>query len=437
MIKLKNTYNKYASKFEEKECKLTTTWEEFQELRNKVDRPSAIKVKYIASCGHYNTICIISFIRQDNGRKCKGCILLDELLQQYNKWYKFFKENNCTVTTSFKEFQELYEKSNNLSSKINIKYIASCGHSNNIVLSSFQQGNGIKCRKCIRTQIKDTSKNSDGSSKNVKLEDDGIEFLINELKYDFDIKLTVEGCLADFAIKPVNIIEDHYLQVQLKTTQKPKKDIYSFALHNNKYTDHLLICLCLTDLKIWLFNGNDIDITGISVSKNSKYIQNEIKGDLIQKIRNFWNILPKVNWNKINTPIADNSKKEQEFRKFREQMCNKIIFNYPMRHCLVWDFKINNKKIQEKVGYLDKYNGVIFNLRKTNNGIQKQPYDQGDNDFYWLNYPDKEHFLIIPEKFVIDKKSIYVRLDKQNQWYSQYIYKYSNIDQEQILNIFL
>ena len=61
---------------------------------------------------------------------------------------------------------------------------------------------------------------------------------------------------------------------------------------------------------------------------------------------------------------------------------------------LVWDFKIGEKKTQEKVGCLRKDgNSYIFCLFKNNGKINKKStftqYKSGDNDVYWLNCEGK------------------------------------------------
>jgi hypothetical protein len=67
-----------------------------------------------------------------------------------------------------------------------------------------------------------------------------------------------------------------------------------------------------------------------------------------------------------------------------------------------------------------------------------QPYDNCDNDFYWLHFPNKKHFYLIPEFILIDKdenkikKNLYVnvfpdgtpKINKLNY----YLFEYENID---------
>jgi len=280
----------------------------------------------------------------------------------------------------------------------------------------------------------------DGSSSNTKMEDDGIEYLSTLLKAKFNVKLTDEGCLSDFVVKPNDITEDRWLQIQLKTTQKPSDcnyGGYKFTFNNTVYNDHLIICLCTNHKKIWIFDGN-LQQTDINIGRyQSKYDSNRIDiENLCEKVNEFYNKSYQFGFDKINIPISDNCKKEQEFKKHRELLCNFITFDYPVRRQLVYDFMINNKKIQEKTGFIIRNNefNIQFKLVK-NNGTSF--YEKGDNDFYWLNCPDKDHFLIIPEDLIIGKKILRIILNKNlKSWYKSFIYKYSQLDEQQIINIF-
>jgi len=109
---------------------------------------------------------------------------------------------------------------------------------------------------------------------------------------------------------------------------------------------------------------------------------------------------------------------------------------------LVYDFKLNGFKVQEKVAGTNEP-GFQVNLRKSNGSKQKQAYDKGDNDFYWIHLPDKERFYVIPEDVLIingfishnDKKgkmSLYINPSNKNQWTYEYLYSYEKLDIEKL-----
>ena len=119
----------------------------------------------------------------------------------------------------------------------------------------------------------------------------------------------------------------------------------------------------------------------------------------------------------------------------------------------VYDFKIGNLKIQEKVAKIsDKEARYKFCLCKNNgtkNGKHNQiQYDIGDNDFYWLNCDDKKTFFVIPEAALINrgiignndgKRSMFFKitikelLHKNSLWLQPFMFNYEDIDKERLL----
>ena len=100
---------------------------------------------------------------------------------------------------------------------------------------------------------------------------------------------------------------------------------------------------------------------------------------------------------------------------------------------LVYDFKINNIKIQEKTGfYISEEKYIQFNLTKTH---KKIAYKEGDCDFFWLNCPNDKNFLIIPEKLLVDKTTFRINIVpiySSIPWYRQYLFDYTNLDKNNI-----
>jgi hypothetical protein len=426
--RLQKAYNKYIDLFKTYNFVILTLFYEFEKLRtnhNVIEIPVTVKC---LMCNKIDNMIIKSFIRNP---ACRFCSFDKELQNSYKKYTKLFRDNSCHIKTSFSEFRNLRDTVSQ-TSFISINYIASCGHENTIRLDSFTRNNsGLICKTCMN--IKQKTKNTDGSSKQVSIEDNGIVYLTDILSNDFCIKLTDEGCLADFCIKP-NIENDNkYLPVQLKTCETNTNAGYKFEV-TRRYPNHLIFCLCIKGKKIWLLDGNKIKTnSGIGIGLNkSKYDINEIKNqdDLIYKITEFYNQFPKMTFDEINIPITKKYQKEQEYRKHRENICNFINFEYPIRKQLVYDFMINGKKIQEKTGYFSK-NAIQFKTSKTNS-----LYKIEEIDFFWLNCPDKEHFYIIPAEYLIDNVMFYVNLNNLDAWYNIFCYKYSQVDENSFLKIF-
>ncbi len=118
-------------------------------------------------------------------------------------------------------------------------------------------------------------------------------------------------------------------------------------------------------------------------------------------------------------------------------MCEFIDVSNYLHH----DFMIGDKKVQEKIGsYKNKIkyaHALIFKLAKSNgkiNGVRKSiAYDVGENDLYWLHFPDKKHFYLFPKIVVMDengkiRKYIYISLRNPSEIWSKYLFEYDNMD---------
>jgi len=157
------------------------------------------------------------------------------------------------------------------------------------------------------------------------------------------------------------------------------------------------------------------------------YAKNEITiNNLSNEIIKYYNKIPKFTLEEINIPISKNQKKEYEFRQLRESKCNFLNFEYPQRSQLSHDFLVNSKKIQEKVSRIEKkYNYIFCSMHKHNYKF----YKLNDNDFYWLHYPDKIHFLLIPAKEMLQPGTddILASIYFANTKWLKYKFNYNNI----------
>jgi hypothetical protein len=111
---------------------------------------------------------------------------------------------------------------------------------------------------------------------------------------------------------------------------------------------------------------------------------------------------------------------------------------------------IGNKKVQEKVGTICKnnINSYMFNLSKNigriNGKCTHGPYEEGDNDLYWLNCKNGK-FYVIPEDALLEnghigkdckKEKLYVSPTNSNtEWCDEYLFDYNNIDKERLMKI--
>ena len=154
--------------------------------------------------------------------------------------------------------------------------------------------------------------------------------------------------------------------------------------------------------------------------------------------RNVYN----TSFDRGNTPLTKETKLEYEFAKYREEKITFIKFINNKLDGLVYDFKIGNKKIQEKVKSLvGRQTYVSVSLEKymsiENKKKLKTPYEEGDNDFYWFNGRNKKMFYVIPECILImrgyistetfrGKTGLY--LTKNEKWINNYAFEYDTIN---------
>jgi hypothetical protein len=123
--KYRHTFDFVKNFFEERDCKLIS--------KKYINCHS--KLKYVAQCGHEETINFAHF-QNGEGLVCKKCAGIRKYTIEEVKTY--FKNNGCVL---------LSEKYVNSHSKL--KYIAFCGHENEVSFSNFRSGSGLTCSKCF------------------------------------------------------------------------------------------------------------------------------------------------------------------------------------------------------------------------------------------------------------------------------------------------
>ena len=348
-----------------------------------------------------------------------------------------FEKENCQLITTKKEMIL-----NNMNTNSNYIIIATCGHQiDGCNYHMFISKNYKKkiCKDCINKKLslayKKLNKTIDGNSYNLNTEAQSIKLIKKYL--NLEIKVSPECCLADIAINDHNI-ENKWLPIQVKATIKVSTDNgYSFQL-KHKY-NILIIFVCIEEEKFWIIHGNDIlNNKCLSIGlKKSKYNKYQVdKNDLSTKLLEFYNNLDTLPIETIQTPITDNCKKEQLFRKLRETKLNLVQFEYPEINQCVYDFKVNNYKIQEKTAQLrldcNHYKCLLY---KKKDGKDCCSYEKGDNDFYWINLQDNQTFYIIPEQIILSKTcSKGISFAKRNIWLETYKYSYNEENINEIIN---
>lgn len=325
---------------------------------------------------------------------------------EYDDLVQKVESKGCKLAWSKEEFKDKKIKYKSI-----IKIISKCGHITEVQLSNLLYKNtGINCKECI--YAKDKLNNTNISCDHNIQEYHVIKALQNYCK-DLKFKIMVEGCLADFAIQPINESSNNWLPIQLKTTKSKMHGIYGF-ITEQKYKDIVVILFSIEDQRIWILDGNTIDINKINIGfGQSIYSEYEIGSiDLISKLSDYYY---NSNFTKLitdfNIPISEKTLQEHDFNKYREKIFNNLEFEYPEIDARVYDVIINNRyKVQDKVITMYKKNNRqndtwVIKLHR-NRKYDNIAYKLGDNDFYWFHLPDKNGAYIISEQVLFDRNLI-------------------------------
>jgi len=365
----------------------------------------------------------------------------------YQEVGKVFLQKGCKLLTTEDEFNGMKGQRNK-----KYKYIASCGHNHIVFFNVFKsRGTGIKCPACVCKDNGETMKEKTKDDKIFKLrtEKNCIDYFVKEVEEFFTVVKAFDGCKADIILKPKLEEEDLWLGIQVKSCESFNG---SYGFHvDNQYPDCMMLLICWEDKRMWGIPFEDIkDNVKVSIGKGvSKYSKYEInKDDIWMYIFDMYNEIDKFPFEVLDTPVSEFQQLEKEYRKFRESKIDFLQFVYNDMEGMVYDFKVIDKKVQEKVGGLTK-GSYRFTLHK-NNGIVDGKrcfanYEEGDNDIYWLNCRDKKTFYVIPQNILIrygyvgnnaTTRHFNIKAKDNDEWYNEYKFDYDNVDKDRLTNLF-
>lgn len=374
--------------------------------------------------------------------------------QKYNKMKEFITLKECSLLTQFDSFDNL---NNKLCAKSKLNILSKCGHESLIQYDNFKsKGCGIYCSECINK-----NRSSKLSNINNNIEYDSYNIIKNLINNNFEVIKMCEGTLADLVIRPLNSNNNKWLPIQLKATQEPQvtnSNNYYFS-KVNKYTNMLVICICIKDKRIWLFEGNNLkNIKCLRIGNyRSIYSSCEVnQNNLNNQLQHFYNTYELLNFENANTPISKQCINEQKYRKLRESKLPYINFEYPEQDGLSYDFIVNNLKIQEKVAtYYYKRGKLCPDTYIIHISRHKTCYKKGDNNLYWFVIPNTDLFYLVPEEILIEKGYIdnnsckllitlypiytYNKLINRkisSYWINEYLFDYNLLQQDIFIKIF-
>jgi len=338
-----------------------------------------------------------------------------------------------------------------------VRYIASCGHEHQVFFNVFKsRGTGIICASCKSNELKINRKQKIASGEISPIQNMISEFnfickLQDIVKDKFIMIKAFDGCKVDVIFKPKYILEDKWVGIQIKTTDKIRLT-YSFSLRRKEYKNCLLMLYCHEDEALWIIPENTIktqEKISIGVNKSKYNVYKVEKENILTNLEELYNNTSQFDFETLDIPTCIYQKREKEFRIFRDNKISFLHFTYEGMESTSYDFKINNYKIQEKIislrnGRKDVYlfSLVKNNINKNINNKRHCQYSAGDNDFYWINCDNKQFFFVIPEKVLIAKGyvgkpegPIFFSLNPNNlspnsMWIKPYIFNYETIEEE-------
>jgi hypothetical protein len=238
---------------------------------------------------------------------------------------------------------------------------------------------------------------------------------------------------------------------------KMSHGMYSFALHKTDYKNMLLMCVCVSEKKMWIIPYNHLSMQyKLNISIKSKYNKYFLDtNEIISTIDKYQPDIICLPIDAILLPINPTQQREQEYVRKREIHLPFLKYDYPLIQNSCVDVIVNGKKVQEKVlGYtaLKKglYCGISANNGKLDGKRQFRCYRLGENDFYWLHSSIDNRFWIIPERILYEKGYLCKKEETKNKktlwfksennitsnWLDIYQYNYDTIDKEEIINFF-
>ena len=377
-------------------------------------------------------------------------------MENYQKVKSCFDENDCTLLTSFEEFEESRKTVlKTWYQFVRVKFTASCSHESSVVFTNFNlRKTGKKCRACVKQTQKDTMKQKNNAN---EIEYEGIKLIEEYLSPFYEVIRTKEGCLADMALRKKGEQDDKWIPIQVKTTMSLSHGMYSFNVDHN-YKDMILMCVCVSEKKLWVLPYTHVTVKSkLNISVKSKYSKYLVDNSIIDVyIDKYISDIVCENINKLMMPVNPTQQKEQQYVQKREKYIPFLSYQYPNVQNTCVDVIINGKKVQEKVlGFIESKKGLCCTLSANNGKLegkrQFRMYQLGENDYYWLHSSIDDRFWIIPEQVAYEKgyisnkneikpkRTLWFKSDNNvtQKWMNDYEYNYTSINTEKIMKIFV
>lgn len=459
-------YNEIVDLFTSRNCKLLENKTNLNNLYSETKQITGrrgwdiIRPLIVFSCGHEGrSINLNHFKSHESYATCLHCRYENRLNVNFIETIKIFKDKNCKLLSSNDELKtQIYKSKNKRWCEVKCRYIASCGHENQVMLASLVNNSiGLLCKKCEHERKKkfygEIFNDEEGSFFTNLMETNAIEYLEKCISSVFEIKRCFESCKADCVIRPLHsTFEDKWLPIQIKSTyKKGKNGFYNFYLGKKNYTNMLIFCHCVEKRLSWVYCGNEEKEKWSISTKEHKNKDMEVdETNLPEKLLTYFQKMVGDTSSMEDLNVVANNyfvQREQKFSKLRQDTFKEILFQPPLSQQSAVDFIMFGKfRVQEKVSshFIKKMNHYEVRLCRTNqidNKMIRSPYEKGNNHFYWINIDklinDKLFFYLIPENELCmygyikteNKKgrtSIPLCISDESKWYNKYLLEYSD-----------
>lgn len=436
--------------------------EKTEEIKQKV-RISVLKKidKYVNPDGSIKSNDEISQIRTSTKRKryeqSQKPRKMSRLTVSYEKIKQTYEDNNCQLVTTEDDYNKMRETTT--LKKIPFRIISSCGHESNesLYYSLIEQGTGKLCRKCTDDQtVRTMSSYSKTGELNTSMmkHKEGIDYIISLCSQNFIIQKTRDGCRSAIILKPLECEDDEWLQIKLKTKddkfvrERDGHVVNGISPTNTRtgfritrfYDDVITLMIYIDVNKIWIFEPNELKIKTYVMGKTYDNYPENLVTDISKKLKEMYDLkIYNTTLEKANEPISETVKLEYKYVLFRRKTIGFLEFTENDIASAVYNFKINDLKVQEKVFTPQKKCTYVSSLCKNYGRYVKGPYQKGDNDIYWFNVNDhSKDFYVVPEHELIkidcvasdeNKGRCYFNVTKNSEWLDFYKFNYHTINE--------
>jgi hypothetical protein len=369
---------------------------------------------------------------------------------RYSDWENDLDINKKQFYEILRDAKETHTSNNDFRIWIHAKFPFkfSCGHTECCTYKKFTSQSNENERLCKDCNIKKLKNQGITTQKTEENTEDYLKEIIDNNIIEF--VLCPEGCAVDLRFKPVNIEEDLWFPVQLKSSDNTTNTCFHLkGKYDTQYKYQLLLGHHLNKNNIFIFKpfSETMPKQSITISYetgNSKYLKFKLDNH-----NHLTNILLDFYYNPecndllksgetFDDMIDKNHKLEREYEKIRLDTIR--FMNFVRYRSRPHDFKVNDVvKVQEKTFNIKKgrINSYSFNLTHGKNHVK--PYDIGDNEFYWFNLAGTKIFYVIPEEYLIDGNKIrtllslhIMNMPRENyhdQWTYKFRFSYDTINQ--------